>query len=195
MKIYINGKLLENSKEEHQRWFFESLLKNLAKVCERISEISSKVGAVEAVYTKCLEEIKKRKKNPDLFDLLCKRKIVLQGDHDDIASRIESEIISDLLKDVSAAELLVSMSSSGLRTQGHVRKIDDYIIKALKTMKLQLLKDLAFLDAIVLRSLGDIHRDKFHNGVELKSCGCVCCNVESFFKAENLESKVQTLLT
>ncbi|KAK1562101.1 hypothetical protein Q3G72_006300 [Acer saccharum] len=130
---------------------------HLAKVCERISEISSKVGAVEAVYTKCLEEIKKRKKNPDLFDLLCKQKIVLQGDHDDIASRIESEIISDLLKDASAAELLVSMSSSGLRTQERVRKLDDYIRKALKTLKLELLKDLAFLDAIVLRSLGDIH--------------------------------------
>ncbi|TXG59016.1 hypothetical protein EZV62_016845 [Acer yangbiense] len=114
---------------------------HLAKVCERISEISSKVGAVEAVYTKCLEEIKKRKKNPDLFDLLCKRKIVLQGDHDDIASRIESEIISDLLKDASAAELLVSMSSSGLRMQERVRKIDDYIRKALKTLKLQLLED------------------------------------------------------
>ncbi|KAK0602833.1 hypothetical protein LWI29_037422 [Acer saccharum] len=79
------------------------------------------MGAVEAVYTKCLEEIKKREKNPDLFDLLCKRQIVLQGDHDDIASRIKSEIISNLLTDVSAAaELLVSMSSSyqsGLRMQ------------------------------------------------------------------------------
>ncbi|KAK1581176.1 hypothetical protein Q3G72_003806 [Acer saccharum] len=76
---------------------------------------------VEAVYTKCLEEIKKREKNPDLFDLLGKRQIVLQGDHDDIASRIKSEIISNLLTDVSAAaELLVSMSSSyqsGLRMQ------------------------------------------------------------------------------
>ncbi|KAK0601796.1 hypothetical protein LWI29_027479 [Acer saccharum] len=49
------------------------------------------MGAVEAVYTKCLEEIKKREKNPDLFDLLCKRQIVLQGDHDNIASRIKLE--------------------------------------------------------------------------------------------------------
>ncbi|KAK0600987.1 hypothetical protein LWI29_020248 [Acer saccharum] len=50
------------------------------------------MGAVEAVYTKCLEEIKKREKNPDLFDLLCKRQIVLQGDHDDIASRIKATV-------------------------------------------------------------------------------------------------------
>ncbi|KAI9169338.1 hypothetical protein LWI28_010823 [Acer negundo] len=47
------------------------------------------MGAVEAVYTKCLEEIEKREKIPDLFDLLCMRQIVLLGDHDDIASRIK----------------------------------------------------------------------------------------------------------
>ncbi|KAK1563312.1 hypothetical protein Q3G72_025821 [Acer saccharum] len=68
---------------------------HLETVCERISEISRKMGAVEAVYTKCLEEIKKREKNPDLFDLLF---LLYEGELANISAYDYRSIIVLLLK-------------------------------------------------------------------------------------------------
>ncbi|KAL5742316.1 hypothetical protein ACOSP7_029048 [Xanthoceras sorbifolium] len=140
---------------------FDEELSHLPTLCDARIKISSKLIAVQAVGSIILEEIKKREEisehEPKLYlDLLKKRREELR-ETDDISIRTELDVISNVLED---ARVLLSGDQSGseecgvedeLRLQECTKLTDTCIKLALQRLKMQLLKDLSFLDAIILR--------------------------------------------
>ncbi|KAI9154108.1 hypothetical protein LWI28_020976 [Acer negundo] len=146
--------------EKFLRMFDEKLL-HLPTLCDTRIKISRKLTAVQAVDGMILEETKKREEIPEhepklYVDILKKRREELQ-ETADISIRTELDVISNVLKgahvvlsrDQSASDQCCVEDELG---QQECMKLEDTRIKiTLRRLKMQLLKDLSILDAIVLR--------------------------------------------
>ncbi|KAK1562112.1 hypothetical protein Q3G72_006435 [Acer saccharum] len=151
--------------EKFLRMFDEKLL-HLPTLCYTRTKISRELTAVQAVDGMIVEEINKRKEIPEhepklYVDILKKRREELQ-ETADISIRTELDVISNVLEgacvvlrcDQSASDECCIEDELG---QQECMKLADTNIKTtLRRLKMQLLKDLSILDAIVLRYEGEL---------------------------------------
>ncbi|KAL5740159.1 hypothetical protein ACOSQ2_029339 [Xanthoceras sorbifolium] len=127
------------------------------------AKVVSKWEVIEEVGSMFLEEIKKREKSPEhkaqhFIDILTKWREELQ-EIDDISIRSKLDVISYVLRE--AQEVLNCDQSKSeefciedeLRTRACIKQADNRIKIILRKLKMQLTKDLAFIDGIFLRSV------------------------------------------
>ncbi|KAK3227794.1 hypothetical protein Dsin_007656 [Dipteronia sinensis] len=125
----------------------------LPKVCAKIEENPGKLVAVQIIEHMFFEETKRREESPEYepelyIDLLKKREKKLQEMN---KSFVKSEIavISEVLKQVEE----VQYGFEGSNKQEHTKRIDYCVGKALRRLKLKLIKDLTIHDTVILRRL------------------------------------------
>ncbi|KAL5808879.1 hypothetical protein ACOSQ3_029570 [Xanthoceras sorbifolium] len=130
----------------------------VSTLCDRHIKMSSKLNAVQVVGGMIVEEIKKMEKCPEhqtqhFLSLLKKRQEEIQ-EIDDVSVRTELEVISKVLQD---ALIFLNLDQSGSKEcylEDERKQADNAIKIATRRLKMQQLKDLSLLDAIVLRSIG-----------------------------------------
>ncbi|KAK1562228.1 hypothetical protein Q3G72_008441 [Acer saccharum] len=147
---------------------FDEELLHVSKLCDGHIKISGMLKAVQVIGSLIVEEINKREKSPKdyqpqhLLDLLRTRRQAIQDNIDDISVRTELEVISSILGG-SLVILRRDQSGSEARSEEEEwKQADDAIKFVTRRLKMQMLTDMAYLDAIVLRivvALGQYERE------------------------------------
>ncbi|KAL5806679.1 hypothetical protein ACOSQ4_029412 [Xanthoceras sorbifolium] len=151
--------------KKSRRVFLETI-SILPKICARNDENPSKLMALPIVESIFLKETITREKSkeyePQLYmDLLKQRQKKLQEISKNSFAKHELDVISEVLKE--AQEVLSRDQSGGCveeesRVQECAKRKDNCIEKALRRLKMQLLKDLSFHDTVIFRRLAAFHQ-------------------------------------
>ncbi|KAL5808878.1 hypothetical protein ACOSQ3_029569 [Xanthoceras sorbifolium] len=136
---------------------FDEELLLIAALCDRHIKLSNKLKAVQEVGSMIVEEIKMAEKSPEhqtqqFLDLIKMRRAEIQ--EIDVSVKTELEVIYEVLEEALVVLNLDESGSEECFVEDEWKEEDNAIKKATRRLKMQLLKDLSLLDAVVLRSVG-----------------------------------------
>ncbi|KAJ4707515.1 Ubiquitin carboxyl-terminal hydrolase-related protein [Melia azedarach] len=164
---------LQKEKAKGISQIFDMEYAHFSKICEGTSVVQKRISAVLALERIYLEEIKQRENFSEYVaqhyvNLLRKRHKELQGSHN-IDDLVESDVISQVLKEALAAEGQVATSfdqsrfedcgaEDEMRLQEHLKQIDSGIRIALQRLSKQLIQYIASVDVTALLLIAAIQQ-------------------------------------